>query len=134
MQGTQQAKIQHDSSFKQKLFVCYACFLLCMERRVLELIYDVCRGYMTMDIHLTHLSVNQAHNSCLHPHSHCEASVHILVVKEGLETGQQEHECGVEIALPQRGIFISHETQKETEEGRRLMLNLEAQLVHFEIF
>lgn len=39
----------------------------------------------------TDLSVNQAHNSCLHPHPHCEASVHVLMVEEGLETGQQEH-------------------------------------------
>lgn len=60
----------------------------------------------------THLSVNQAHNSGLHPHSHCEASVHVLMVEQRLETGQQEHESGIEVALPQRGVFVSHEAQK----------------------
>lgn len=65
----------------------------------------------------THLSVNQAHNSCLHPHSHCEASVHVLMVEQRLETGQQKHKSGVEVAFPQWGIFVSHETQKKTVEG-----------------
>lgn len=67
----------------------------------------------------THLPVNQAHDGCLHPHSHCEASIHVLMVEEGLETREQEHEGGVEVALPQRGIFFPHETQKKTAEERK---------------
>ena len=62
----------------------------------------------------THLPVNQAHNSRLHPHSHCEAGVHVLMVEERLEAGEQEHQGGVEVAFPHRGIFVSYEIQKET--------------------
>lgn len=69
-------------------------------------------GYMSD----THLPVNQAHDSRLHPHSHCEARVHVLMAEEGLETGQQEHESGVEVAFPQRSIFVSHEVQQKTVE------------------
>lgn len=36
------------------------------------------------------------------------------MVKERLEAGEQEHQSGVEVALPKRGIFVPHETQKET--------------------
>lgn len=39
----------------------------------------------------THLPVNQAHNSCLHPHSHSEACVHVLMIEERLKARQQEH-------------------------------------------
>lgn len=36
------------------------------------------------------------------------------MVEKWLETGEQEHQSGVEVALPKRGIFIPHETQKKT--------------------
>lgn len=62
----------------------------------------------------THLPVNQAHDSSLHPHSHSETSVHVLMVEEGLQTGEQEHQSGIEVALPQRSVFVSYETQKKT--------------------
>lgn len=67
-----------------------------------------------LEVRFTHLPVNQAHDSCLHPHSHCEARVHVLMVEERLQAGEQEHQSSVEIALPKRGIFIPHETQKKT--------------------
>ena len=49
----------------------------------------------------TYLSVDEAHDGCLHPHADGEARVHVLVVEEGLHAGQQEHEEGEEVALPQ---------------------------------
>lgn len=67
-----------------------------------------------LEVRFTHLPVNQAHDSCLHPHSHCETCVHVLMVEERLEAGQKEHQSGVEIALPKWGIFIPHKTQKKT--------------------
>lgn len=35
------------------------------------------------------------------------------MVEERLQAGEQEHQRGVEVALPQRGIFIPHEPQKK---------------------
>lgn len=69
----------------------------------------------------THLPVNQAHNGRLHPHPHSEASVHVLMVEEGLEAGQQEHESGIEVAFPQRSILVSHEIQKKTVEEEKCL-------------
>lgn len=69
--------------------------------------------------YVTHLPVNQAHNGSLHPHPYGEASVHVLVVEEGLETGQQEHQGGVEVAFPQRSVLVPHEIQKKAVEEDR---------------
>lgn len=65
----------------------------------------------------THLSVNQAHDSRLHPHADGEASVHVLMIKKRLEAGQQEHQSGIEVAFPLRSFGIPYETQKKA--GRR---------------
>lgn len=67
----------------------------------------------------THLPVDQAHDRCLDPHSHSEAGVHVLVVEERLEAGEQEHERGVEVAFPQRSVLVSHESQEKTEKRER---------------
>lgn len=92
------------------------CFPLWMEKRTFDFfaILTNVMSRLCLEVRFTHLSVNQAHDSCLHPHSHCKARVHVLMVEERLEAGEQEHQSGVEIALPKRGIFIPHETQKKT--------------------
>lgn len=41
------------------------------------------------------------------------------MVEEGLETGEEEHKSGVEIAFPQWSVLISHETQKKTVDGEK---------------
>ena len=65
----------------------------------------------------THLPVDEAHDGGLHPHAHGEAGVHVLVVEERLQAGQQEDERGVEVALPERGLVVLHEAQQQAADG-----------------
>lgn len=44
------------------------------------------------------------------------------MVEEGLETREQEHEGGVEVAFPQWSVFVSHEVQKKTVDERKRFL------------
>ena len=57
----------------------------------------------------TYLPVHQAHHGRFYPHPHSEAAVHVLVVEDGLEAGEHEHQGCIEVALPQGGILIPHE-------------------------
>ena len=68
----------------------------------------------------THLPVHKAHDGGLHPHAHGEAGVHVLVVEERLQAGQQEDECGVEVTLPEGGLVVPHEAQQQAaDRGRK---------------
>lgn len=81
-----------------------------------KIIYETSpRLRVALDAGRTHLPVHQAHDGRLHPHPHGEARVHVLMVEEGLEAREQEHEGGVEVALPQRSVFVSHESQEQAE-------------------
>lgn len=62
-----------------------------------------------------YLPVDKAHDGCLDSHAHSEAGVHVLVVKEGLHAGEEEHERGVEISFPQWSILFPHKAQQQTE-------------------
>lgn len=61
-----------------------------------------------------YLPVDKAHDGRLDSHAHGEAGVHILVVKEGLQAGEEEHERGVEISFPQRSVLLPHKAQQQT--------------------
>ena len=64
-----------------------------------------------------YLPVDQAHDSGLHPHSHGEAGVHVLMVEQGLEAGQEEQQEGKHEALPQVAVLVTHEPQEEAGGG-----------------
>ena len=65
----------------------------------------------------THLPVDEAHDGGLDAHAHGEAGVHVLVVEERLQAGQQEDERGVEVALPERRLVVPHEAQQQAVGG-----------------
>lgn len=47
------------------------------------------------------------------------------MVEEGLEAREQEHESCIEVAFPQRSVFVSHETQEKTVVEDKQRINTE---------
>lgn len=62
-----------------------------------------------------YLPVDEAHDSGFQPHAHREAAVHVLMVQQRLQAGQQEKQRSKQETFPHGGVFVPHETEQQTE-------------------
>lgn len=60
-----------------------------------------------------HLSVHQPSEGRSQPHLQHLESVHVLLLKQCLQAGGEEHQHGEEIALPGRGVGVPNKLQEE---------------------
>lgn len=60
-----------------------------------------------------HLSVHEAGDGCSQPHLQHLEPVHVLLLKQRLQAGGEEHQHRQDVALPARGLGVANKFQKK---------------------
>lgn len=62
-----------------------------------------------------YLPVDEAHEGSFQPHSHSEAAIHVLMVQQRLQAGQQEEQRGEQETFPHGSVLVPHEAQQQAD-------------------